>query len=76
MNTQAILLPAVEAAALANVSRATWCRLRSAGKVPPAIRLGRKVLWRRDELTAWISAGCPDNELWGAMQSAIDRRRK
>jgi predicted DNA-binding transcriptional regulator AlpA len=46
----ALLIPDTAAAALAGVSRAHWQRLRSAGKIPPSVRLGRKVLWRRLEI--------------------------
>jgi excisionase family DNA binding protein len=69
-STEPHLIPDFEAATLAGVSRATWHRLRAAGKVPPAVRLGRKVLWRRAEIVAWIEAGCPDARTWAAMQAA------
>jgi predicted DNA-binding transcriptional regulator AlpA len=71
-----LLIPDVQAAALAGVSRAHWQRLRSAGKLPPSIKLGRKVLWRRLEIEEWIAAGCPDAKVWGAMQAAAGRRLK
>jgi predicted DNA-binding transcriptional regulator AlpA len=63
------------AAALAGVSRAHWQRLRAAGKLPPSVRLGRKVLWRRLEIEEWIAAGCPDGRTWEAM-TAAGRRLK
>jgi predicted DNA-binding transcriptional regulator AlpA len=73
-NPIALLIPDVQAAALAGISRAHWHRLRVAGKLPPSIRLGRKVLWRRAEVIAWIGAGCPDTSTWAAMQAAAGRR--
>ena len=69
-----LLIPDRAAAALAGVSRAHWHRLRVAGKLPPAVRLGRKVLWRRAEVVAWIESGCPDSRTWAAMQAAAGRR--
>jgi predicted DNA-binding transcriptional regulator AlpA len=69
-----LLIPDTAAAALAGVSRSTWHRLRAAGKLPPAVKLARKVLWRRLELQDWISAGCPDGATWRAMQAATGRR--
>jgi predicted DNA-binding transcriptional regulator AlpA len=72
----ALLIPDTVAATLAGVSRATWHRLRVAGKLPPSVRLGRKVLWRRAEVVAWIDAGCPDGKVWAAMQGAAGRRLK
>ncbi len=71
----ALLIPDTEAAALAGVCRATWHRLRAAGKLPPAVRLGRAVRWRRAEVVAWIEAGCPDGGTWAAMR-ASGRRLK
>ncbi len=74
--SEALLIPDTAAATLAGVSRAHWQRLRSAGKLPPSVRLGRKVLWRRAEVAAWIEAGCPDGRTWEAMRAAAGRRLK
>lgn len=71
----ALLIPDIEAAALTGCSRAHWQRLRAAGKLPPSIHLGRKVLWRRADVVGWITAGCPDARTWAAMQ-ASGRRLK
>jgi predicted DNA-binding transcriptional regulator AlpA len=69
-----LLIPDTTAANLAGVSRAHWHRLRAAGKLPPPIRLGRKVLWRRLEIIAWVEKGCPDGPTWAAMTAAAGRR--
>jgi excisionase family DNA binding protein len=71
-----LLIPDTEAAHLAGVSRAHWHRLRAAGKLPPAVRLGRKVLWRRTEIIAWVEAGCPDSRTWAEMKAAEGRRKR
>lgn len=68
-----LLMSDREAAALCSLSRATWHRLRVAGKLPPPVKLGRSVRWRRDEIVAWVAAGCPDARTWAAMQ-ATNRR--
>ena len=34
-------------------------RLADAGKMPPRVKLGSLVRWRRAEVLDWISAGCP-----------------
>ncbi len=73
---QSLLMPDTAAAALAGVSRSHWHKLRAAGKVPPSVRLGRKVLWKRAEIAAWIDAGCPDSRMWAAMQESAGRRMK
>jgi predicted DNA-binding transcriptional regulator AlpA len=74
-NTDALLIPDTTAAALAGVCRATWHRLRAAGKIPPPVKLGRAVRWRRAEVVAWIEAGCPDARTWAAMQGSARRVR-
>jgi excisionase family DNA binding protein len=33
-------------------------RLSDAGRMPPPVRLGALVRWRRDALDAWIASGC------------------
>jgi excisionase family DNA binding protein len=33
-------------------------RLADRGAMPPPVRIGALVRWRRDSLSAWISAGC------------------
>lgn len=68
-----LLIPDVECAAMVGVSRTCWHKLPAAGKIPPVIKLGRKALWRRQEIEAWIVAGCPNGETWAAMQAAAAR---
>ena len=64
----ALLIPDRAAATMAGIGRATWHRLRAAGKIgPAAVRLGRAVRYRADEVRAWIDAGCPDARTWAAM---------
>jgi len=72
----ALLIPDTVAAGLAGVSRSTWARLRAAGKLPPAVKLGRACRWRRREIEEWIAAACPDARTWAAMQAAEGRRLK
>jgi predicted DNA-binding transcriptional regulator AlpA len=59
-----LLIDAKGAAALCGICRTTWLSLCSAGKTPEPIRLGRRVLWRLDELRAWLDAGCPARHNW------------
>jgi excisionase family DNA binding protein len=55
-----LLIPDTEAARLCGIARATWHRLRAAGRIgPAAIRLGRAVRYRRSEVEEWAAAGCP-----------------
>ena len=59
-----LLLNAAEAAARCGCSVRTWRTRDRAGLTPPAIRIGRSVYWRPEELAAWVEAGCPDRETW------------
>jgi prophage regulatory protein len=75
VDTEPLLIADTAAAALCGVSRATWHRLRAAGKLPPAVRLGRACRWRRDELLVWIDEGCPDARAWAALKATSKRLR-
>jgi len=33
-------------------------RLRDAGRMPPPVRLGALVRWRRHDIDAWLAGGC------------------
>ena len=59
-----ILLDAKGAAALCGVSARHWATLHSEGLVPAPVRLGRRVLWRAEELRDWTRAGCPPRLRW------------
>lgn len=62
-----LLVSAAEAARLCGLGRTAWYGLLSSGRCPAPVRLGGRVLWRRDELAAWIAAGCPARERWDAL---------
>lgn len=63
---EAALLDARAAAAMCGISRSLWLALHNSGRIPLPVRLGRRVLWRREELSAWIKAGCPSRQVWHA----------
>ena len=63
-----LLLGASEAAKLLGIGRSLFWSLHSAGKVPLPIKLGRRTLWRRDELESWTRAGCPSRMKWQDMK--------
>ena len=65
-----LLLDAWGAGALCGLSRSHFWPMHSAGRVPLPVRLGRRTLWRRDELTAWVAAGCPMRVRWLAICEA------
>lgn len=60
-----LAVDATEAARLCGVSRATWWRMNSAGKIPAPVRVTRRSpRWLVDELRGWLIAGCPDRQTW------------
>ncbi len=42
-----------------------------AGRLPRPIRLGHSKRWRRDEINAWVEAGCPKRSAWEALRKPI-----
>jgi len=68
MGTQAAIhLPAhvttKELARMLRVSTDTIRMMERDGRLPRAIRLGPQLLrWPRDEIEAWLAAGCPKME--------------
>lgn len=63
-NQEPLLITAEEVVELLHVGRSTWYRHVSSGHTPAPVRLGRSVRWRRDELLAWVAAGCPPRSKW------------
>ena len=57
-DAQPLLLREKDLPRLLSLSRAMVRREMAAGRFPPAIRLGRCVLWRRADLEKWIANGC------------------
>ena len=60
----AFVVEARIAAQLCGVSRSTWFALKAAGRIPRPVRIGRRTLWRVDEIKAWLDAGCPPLHRW------------
>ncbi|MEW6251504.1 MAG: helix-turn-helix domain-containing protein [Planctomycetota bacterium] len=59
-NGDRLLLPVGEVARKLSISiRATW-KLLSGGKLPPPLRLGRCVRWRKADVDSWVANGCPE----------------
>lgn len=57
-----LLLSAKELAKLLRVSTRTIWRRKSAGEIPPPIKLGGLIRWQYGQIKSWISAGCPRPE--------------
>jgi excisionase family DNA binding protein len=52
------LLDVQAVAALLDCSPRHVYRLADAGRMPAPVRLGALVRWRRQDLDAWLAAGC------------------
>ena len=64
-----LLVGRLESARLCSVSSASWDRLTASGKTPKSIKLGGRVVWRRTDLEAWISHGCPDRKTFETLMA-------
>ncbi len=53
------------AALLGGCSSRHIFRLSDSGKMPRPVKLGTLVRWRRSDIAAWISAGCPSQQPTG-----------
>jgi predicted DNA-binding transcriptional regulator AlpA len=65
---ESIMIGHPEAARLCGVGLSTWYNLVSAGKTPLPTKLGRRVLWLREELVHWCKNGCPGRDQWEALK--------
>jgi predicted DNA-binding transcriptional regulator AlpA len=64
-----LLVDADAVAAILGVSRRTVYAMQSTGELGPmALSVGGRKLWRTEELTRWVAAGCPHREQWQALQ--------
>ena len=68
---QALLLDAVQAAALCSLAKATWYRLDAIGRIPAPITLCRRKLWSRADLEDWVLAGCPARPEWEKLKKKV-----
>jgi len=60
-----LLIPANDAAEMLGVKKTLFYSLVSSGAIGPVpVELGSKKLYRVEELTNWVSCGCPPREQW------------
>ena len=58
-----------QAAMFCGISIATWFRKFAAGQTPGGVSIGRCRLFRREDLSVWLAAGCPDRETFEAIKA-------
>lgn len=61
---EALLIGVGELSELLGLGRSSIYRHLDAGKLPEPIRIGGSVRWRKAEIEAWVSAGCPARNRW------------
>ena len=60
-----LLIDAKQVASLLGISRTLFYTMHSSGQLGPMpVKLGRRSLWRPDELYKWVQAGCPPRDQW------------
>ena len=57
------------AARMCGVSRTHWYAMKASGRLPLPIRLGRRTVWRVDDLKRWVAEGCPPLHRWQQMNA-------
>ena len=66
-----LLLDVHAAARALGVPKKTVGNWNRSGRLPMPIRMGsRSLLWRADELAAWVRNGCPSRLRWETMKGA------
>lgn len=66
-----LLLSAQEAAELLGIGKTLFWQLHSAGRIPLPVKLGRRTLWRREELLGWVRKGCPSRDKWQLLRERV-----
>lgn len=70
-----LLITSRDAAKLLQVSERTLWKMMSIGQTPEPIRIGRGVRWSKEELEAWVRAGCPSREKWSFEWKKLNESR-
>lgn len=73
MTPNTLLINTEELAELLNISRKHVLRMRSAGKLPQPIKLGKSCRWSIKEIEAWIAADCPPLPKWLPIKESLFR---
>ena len=68
-----LMLRAKDAALICGISPSTWYEYRSAGLLPPSIKLGKARLWRMDHLQRWVELDCPSIDKFIALEKLSNK---
>ncbi len=68
----ALLISVSEVSKLLGICPATFYNLQAMGRIgPTAIKMGRRSLFRRAEIEAWILDDCPNRNKWFWNKAAV-----
>ncbi len=68
VESDGLMLSAADTAKTLGVSRSLLYEMKNAGLLPAPISFGRRLCWSKDELRAWIGAGCPAADRWEVLK--------
>lgn len=66
-----LLVDLPTAARLLGLGRTCFLELVATGRIPCGVKLGRRHLWSRQELSEWSAAGSPSVEKWQALRRGV-----
>lgn len=72
-----MLLSSQDCANLLGIGKTLFYSMHSSGRLGPMpVKLGRRALWNRKEMEAWIDAGCPPRNNWIKTNAVIKDLRQ
>ena len=70
-----LLVGVKDTAALLGIGVAMLYRLRKSRALPKSVKLGRRTLYRREDLAMWVRLNCPVETIFLKEIKGIERRR-
>lgn len=71
VSRERLLLTVDEVAARLGVSRKTVLRENLRGHLPQPLRIGRCLRWSAQELSLWVTHGCPARNKWSGIWDSL-----
>src|SRR5262245_22860618 len=69
-----LLIDMADLAHLTSLSVRTLRRMDASHDIPGRVVVGRRVLFRTEDIREWVRAGLPDRDQWAALQHRNGRR--
>jgi len=57
-----------QASEMFGISKLTWYRHNDSEKIPRPARLGKFLMWNKNELIQWAAAGMPNRKTWESIK--------